>query len=670
MKYYHAYDERYRQVHAEGLAWFSDAPTPAVARLTAHLPAGSRLLEVGCGEGGNAVALLQQGYSVLATDVSEAAVAYCRGKYPDFASHFARLDALSDPLDEQFDGVLAVAVLHMLTEDEDRQALLSFIRAHTRPGGTSMIVVMGDGEKAFSSDPNRAFEVQERVHEASGRVVHIASTTCRVVSRETLRWELKRAGLVIVEEGPAVWDGSDFAMYALVRPAAERPMQAMLSAASRRNSFHMPGHKGRAPFGSEDVYTLDTTETPLTDDLYCPENGIDRAQKLYARAAGAAETILLHNGSTAGIHAMVQLYAGEGDAVLLPRNAHVSASSGCILGGVEPIWMPVTQRKDGYCYMKEDTVLTMIAAHPEAKAVLLTRPDFYGGCIPLEKIAAAAHAAGMKLIVDEAHGAHLPWLAGMASAGACGADAWTQSVHKTLPGLTGAAALHLADAADRPHAMRILRREQTSSPSFILLRSADDARAWMDESGADRLAAIAAGAEAFRAALADTPYADTHVAWRETGLDFDPTRLVIAAPQGGAALAKALQDKGFDVEMHDHRRVVLILSAMDEPAALTALLAALKAIPAPPIELPETPELCALPPKKAGLRRAALGAGEYVPVLQAVGRVAAAPAGLYPPGIPLVCPGEEITADVAALLSAAGPRERFGMEGDMLLCMR
>ena len=670
VQYYKAYDDRYRQVHAEGLAWFSGAPTPAVERLTTRLGKGSRILEIGCGEGGNAFALLEQGYDVLATDVSPRAIGYCRTKYPAYASRFVVMDALSDTLSERFDGILAVAVLHMLTEDADRQALLKFIHAHLKPGGTGLIVVMGDGEKAFSSDPNRAFEVQERVHEPSGRVLNIASTTCRVVSRETLHGELHRAQLSVIEEGPAVWDGSDFATYAVLRRAPERPMHAMLKAAAARTSFHMPGHKGRMPFDFADLYALDTTETPLTDDLYCPENGILRAQELYAQAAGAGATILLHNGSTAGIHAMVQLYAGEGDTVLLPRNAHLSAANGCILGGIEPLWMPVTQRQDGYCYIKEETVLSMIAAHPEAKAVLLTRPDFYGGCIPLEKIAAAAHGAGMKLVVDEAHGAHLPWLAGAKSAGACGADAWTQSVHKTLPGLTGAAALHLADASDRPQAMRILRREQTSSPSFILLRSVDDARAWMDAEGADRLRAIAAAADTFRTALVDTTYADAHAAWGDTGLDFDPTRLVIAAPQGGAALAKALRDKGFDVEMYDHRRVVLILSAMDDPATLTALLGALRAIPAPETAVPDLPEMCALPPKRAGMRRAALGACEYVPVTQAAGRVAAASAGLYPPGIPLVCAGEEITAEIADLLASVGKRERFGMEGDMLLCMR
>ena len=158
-----------------------------------------------------------------------------------------------------------------------------------------------------------------------------------------------------------------------------RPIYDMLQESSGRRSFHMPGHKGRPPFGPVDVYALDTTELPVTDDLYCPERGIRRAEELYARAAGAAETIFLHNGSTAGIHVMVQLYAGEGDEVILPRNAHLSAVNGCVLGGVRAAWIPVTTLPDGYAYIAEEDALRTMEEHPHARAILLTRPDFYGG---------------------------------------------------------------------------------------------------------------------------------------------------------------------------------------------------------------------------------------------------------------------------------------------------
>ena len=450
-----------------------------------------------------------------------------------------------------------------------------------------------------------------------------------------------------------------------------RPVYEMLAAAAGRDSCHMPGHKGRAPFGVIDPYALDTTELPVTDDLYRPEGGLREAQRLYARAVGAGATIFLHNGSTGGIHAMLQLWAGEGETVLLPRNAHLSAANACVLGGMNPVWMPVTQRADGYCYLAEGTVLAALAAHPEARAVLITRPDYYGGCVPLERIVAAAHARGVRVVVDEAHGAHLPWLGGVPSAGDCGADAWTQSVHKTLPGFTGAAVLHLRGAEDARAALRVLRREQTSSPSFLLMLSIDDARAFMAEGeGRARLAEAVSAAQALRRALPATSYRDAHDAWRGTGQLFDPTRLVLEAPQGGAALAEQLGARGVDVEMSDHRRAVLILSCMDAPEKIRRLGDILAALPAKAAPLAALPPQLPLPPRRMPLRRAALAACEPVPLARAAGRVAAASAGLYPPGIPLVCPGEEITEDAVGLLAAARGGQRFGMEGDCLLCVR
>ena len=457
------------------------------------------------------------------------------------------------------------------------------------------------------------------------------------------------------------------------KPTAEpmlmRPMHDMLSRAAGRQSGHMPGHKGQSPFGPVDPYALDTTELPVTDDLYAPERGILEAQRLYAQAAGAAETIFLHNGSTSGIHAMAQLYAHESDTVILPRNAHLSAVNGCVLGGLRPVWIPVTQTADGYCCIAEADALAALDAHPEAKALLLTRPDYFGGCLPLERIIVKAHGMGIRVVVDEAHGAHLPWLEGVPSAGALGADAWVQSTHKTLPGLTGSAVLHLRNAADRSRAMTLLRREQTSSPSFLLMLSIDDARAWMTSHGPERLMAVRHAADELRTLLPALGYADAHDGWRGTGLTFDPTRLVIAAPQGGYALAKAMQRHGVDAEMADTHRAVLILTAMDDPAGILHIADILRDIPAVPRELPATNAAWPIPRQVMPLRTAAMEPTEQVSLTKAQGRVAAAVAGLYPPGVPLVCPGEEITEETIHRLQAAGSQQRFGVEGDCLTCV-
>ena len=160
-----------------------------------------------------------------------------------------------------------------------------------------------------------------------------------------------------------------------------RPVYDMLTAASARRSGHMPGHKGRPPFGAADLYALDTTELPNTDDLYAAEGGLREAMRLYAQAAGAAKTIFLHNGSTAGNHVMLQLYAREGETVLLPRNAHLSAVNACVLGGMRVKWMPVRCTPDGYCYLAEEDVLAALRANLDARAMLLVDA---GRCFPAD----------------------------------------------------------------------------------------------------------------------------------------------------------------------------------------------------------------------------------------------------------------------------------------------
>jgi len=451
-----------------------------------------------------------------------------------------------------------------------------------------------------------------------------------------------------------------------------RPVYDMLTAASARRSGHMPGHKGCSPFGAADLYALDTTELPNTDDLYAAEGGLREAMRLYAQAAGAAKTIFLHNGSTAGNHVMLQLYARDGETVLLPRNAHLSAVNACVLGGMRVKWMPVRCTPDGYCYLAEENVLAALRANPDARAMLLVRPDYYGGAMRedvFRRITAAAHRQGTKVVVDEAHGAHFPWCDGMTSAGAIGADAWVQSVHKTLMGLTGSAVLHLADAADEKRAWTLLRREQTSSPSFLLMLSIDDSRAWMEENGRAHLRALSEAVNDVRRRLVGTPYHDAYADWANLPVCFDPTRLVIFAPQGGKFLAEQLREAGLDVEMADERRVVLILSVMDDIAEIRRLPELLASIPAaekkqfaPLTLMPDMPEAVLTP------RQAAMAEEILVPLDRAEGKIAAAAVGLYPPGIPLLAPGERVTREIIRQLQEAGTRERFGVEGDDLRC--
>lgn len=219
-KYYEAYDDRYRQVHEANLQWFSGKPSGIVAQVIErfNIQSDARILEIGCGEGRDARPLLSQGFNLLATDISTEAIAYCQKLDPDHADRYRVLDCIGGQTDERFDFIYAVAVLHMLVENGDRAGFYRFIREHLAPGGVALICTMGDGSFERSSDISTAFELQERIHEDSGKTLHIAGTSCRMVSFPNFEAELSQYGLAVLEKGfsPVEPDFHEM-MYAVVK---------------------------------------------------------------------------------------------------------------------------------------------------------------------------------------------------------------------------------------------------------------------------------------------------------------------------------------------------------------------------------------------------------------------------------------------------------------------
>ena len=450
------------------------------------------------------------------------------------------------------------------------------------------------------------------------------------------------------------------------------PMREMLEAAARRTGAHMPGHSGTAPFPLPDLYALDTTEISVTDDLYAPRAGIDEAQKRYAAIAGAEKTVFLHNGSTQGIHVMLEMGLQEGDTVLLPRNAHLSAAQACILGGLHVVWIPVV-RYGCYTAVREKDVLETMHAHPEARRVLLTRPDYFGGCLSnasVQRIAEEAEGLGMELVVDEAHGAHMSSGGEIRSSGSLGADAWVQSVHKTMPALTGSAVLHLKKGTHLKKAMQVLRREQTSSPSFLLMLSIDEARAWMEEHGKESLEALRQKTAFLKETALQLGYTDPREKWAASGCVFDPCRLVLSAPQGGSTFLRQLAERGVDAEMAMGSCVVFLLSPQISWEGVGKTADVLRDIPAEGCAAENgEPVMEPLPECVMDVRRAALARTESVPLTRAAGRVAAACVGCDPPGIPLVVPGEVISEKTVRRLLEAGEENRFGTEEETIECV-
>lgn len=217
MKYYEAYDERYRAVHDIGLRWTSDVKTPIVLEsLEKYSEKRGKVLETGCGEGRDANAVLNAGYDLYASDISAEAIDFCKAQAPVYADRFFTLDFINGTLDMKFDFIYSVAVLHMLTEDNDRAAFYRFIKEHLSPDGKALVLSMGDGEREFRTDPDAAFDLKER--ECMGKTVEVVSTTCRIVSFDTFEHEIKSAGFEILEKGVTSCEPEfDRLMYAVIK---------------------------------------------------------------------------------------------------------------------------------------------------------------------------------------------------------------------------------------------------------------------------------------------------------------------------------------------------------------------------------------------------------------------------------------------------------------------
>lgn len=217
-KYYAAYNERYKTAHAQGVSWSSNVSTPIVMEVIEkyNINHSQRLLEIGCGEGRDSRTVLEHGFQLTATDISSEAIAYCKEKMPEYENQFSVLDCLSDELDEKFDFLFAIAVVHMLVPDEDRDGFYGFLRSHLTAGGIALICTMGDGEVERQSDIRSAFTLQERDHE-SGKMM-VAGTSCRMVSWNTFEKELSRNGFTILEKGmTSSLPDFNSLMYAVVR---------------------------------------------------------------------------------------------------------------------------------------------------------------------------------------------------------------------------------------------------------------------------------------------------------------------------------------------------------------------------------------------------------------------------------------------------------------------
>ncbi|MGB8698029.1 MAG: aminotransferase class I/II-fold pyridoxal phosphate-dependent enzyme [Thermosynechococcaceae cyanobacterium] len=461
-------------------------------------------------------------------------------------------------------------------------------------------------------------------------------------------------------------------------PTQPTPFLDALQTAANASAalFCTPGHKQGhsappeiAQLLGHSVFHADLPDLPGFN-LFEPDGFVATAQALAAETFGADRTWFLVNGSTVGIAAAILATCGPGDKLILPRNTHQSAISGLILSGAMPIFIPPdTDPHTGLAYcIAPDAVALALNQHPDAKAVLMVSPTYQGVCGNVMAIAELAHRHPIPLIVDEAHGAHFAFHPQLPTpALAAGADLVVQSTHKTLSALTQAAMLHLRgthiDAVRVTQALQLL---QSSSPSNLLLASLDAARQQMATEGESLLTQTLALAHQARSHLQTLPGLSVLEPSpdRSAGFcDLDPTRLTVDLSDltldGYGADELLSQSFGVVAELPLLRHLTFILSIGNTPADIARLLNALEALaadyaslqtkptPLVSLSLPPVLDIPALSPRDAFFAPQAL-----VPLEQAVGCISAATLCPYPPGIPLILPGEIITSDAIAQLRA------------------
>ncbi len=202
-KYYEAYEKRYRQVHEKQLSWASNQPSPIVLETIEKytVKKTDKILELGCGEGRDSIFLLKQGYSVLGTDISKEAIQFCISQNQEYHCSFQVLDICTSNLEEKFDFIYSVGVIHMLVLQEDRDAYLRFIASHLTKTGTALILTMGNGTDEYESGIEHAFENTIRTHQETGQELLVASTSCKVVNFENFERELQKNNLKLIEKG-------------------------------------------------------------------------------------------------------------------------------------------------------------------------------------------------------------------------------------------------------------------------------------------------------------------------------------------------------------------------------------------------------------------------------------------------------------------------------------
>lgn len=464
--------------------------------------------------------------------------------------------------------------------------------------------------------------------------------------------------------------------------ANRAPLAAAMKAyaASGALAFHTPGHK--QGLGAHPLLRALVTEEGLReevsladelDDLHCPEGCLKEAQQLAARLWGADEAFFMVNGTTEAIHIMLMATLSPGDEVIIPRNSHRSVVGGLVLSGARPVYIsPEQDDALGIAHgVTAKAVRQAFAEHPGAKAVFAVYPTYYGVASELCGIAGAAHEKGVPLLVDEAHGAHLRFSDELPpDALSCGADLVAQSTHKLLGAMTQASMLfRKGGRVPEERVRRMASLLTTTSPNYLLMASLDIARLQMEEEGNSLVVRAVRLSEELRDAVNTLPglwcFGRERMG-RPGAAALDLTKLTVNVSGLGLSGEEAmrfLRKKNIQAELADARNVLFIISVADTERETERLFEALKELSAENSGKDSASLLSVSSPPNLKIilspRETFYAARERLPLAQSVGRIAAEEITFYPPGIPAIAPGEQITEEAVGYLREMS---RMGMK--------
>lgn len=445
------------------------------------------------------------------------------------------------------------------------------------------------------------------------------------------------------------------------------PLFDALKAYNRKKviPFDVPGHKyGKGlpeftEFMGKKVLEVDVNSMKDLDNLCSPISVIKEAEELMSNAYYCDHAFFLVNGTSSGVQAMIMSVCNPGEKIIMPRNAHKSAINGLILSGAVPVYVqPETNDRLGIAMgVSSECIEKAIAKNPDVKAVFIINPTYYGATSDLKSIIRTAHKHGISVLVDEAHGAHFGFHDELPTgAMELGADMAAVSLHKTGGSLTQSSALLLNEGlVDKSHVKTILNLTQTTSASYLLMSSLDVARMALATRGKETFTKILKLVRFAREEInkIDGLYAFGKELVGEPGVfDFDETKLgVNVAGLGitGFSAYDILRDEyNIQVELGDMFNILAIVSVGDDEESITVLIDALRdmSLKYKASEMKFAKVILQNPEVIVSPRDAFYAGKKIVKLEDAEGQISGESIMAYPPGIPIVTPGERISSEI------------------------